>query len=94
MVFVVLIPGIPRRMGNFVLPIMLGAKDVAFPRLNLWSYYFFVGGVLVLLLDPRCGGGRHRLDVLHALQRADLDARDLRRCSAPSCWASARSSPA
>ena len=38
----VLIPGIPAALGNFVLPIMLGAKDVAFPRLNLMSYYLYV----------------------------------------------------
>ena len=35
MIFLFLIPGIPAILGNFVLPIMLGAKDVAFPRLNL-----------------------------------------------------------
>jgi cytochrome c oxidase subunit I len=51
MVFAVLIPGIPAALGNFVLPIMLGAKDVAFPRLNLWSYYFYVGGVLFMLMS-------------------------------------------
>ena len=35
MVFLVIIPGIPAALGNFVLPLLLGAKDVAFPRLNL-----------------------------------------------------------
>ena len=35
MVFLVIIPGIPAALGNFILPIQLGAKDVAFPRLNL-----------------------------------------------------------
>src|SRR5262249_4841817 len=50
MIFLVLIPGIPAALGNFVLPIMLGAKDVAFPRLNLFSYYLFVcGGLLAVL---------------------------------------------
>ena len=49
MIFLVLIPGIPAVLGNFVLPLMLGAKDVAFPRLNLWSYYFYVGGTLLFL---------------------------------------------
>ena len=39
-----LIPAIPAAFGNFVLPIMLGAKDVAFPRLNLGSYYLYVLG--------------------------------------------------
>jgi cytochrome c oxidase subunit I len=49
MIFLVLIPGIPGALGNFVLPIMLGAKDVAFPRLNLWSYYFYVFGMIFAL---------------------------------------------
>ena len=41
MIFLFLIPGIPAALGNFVLPIMLGAKDVAFPRLNLASFYLW-----------------------------------------------------
>ena len=49
MIFLVLIPGIPSALGNFVLPIMLGAKDVAFPRLNLWSYYLYVLGAVFAL---------------------------------------------
>ena len=49
MIFLVLIPGIPGALGNFVLPLMLGAKDVAFPRLNLASYYFYVCGMLFAL---------------------------------------------
>jgi cytochrome c oxidase subunit 1 len=44
MVFLVVIPAIPGAIGNFVLPMMVGAKDVAFPRLNLASYYIFVIG--------------------------------------------------
>ena len=40
MVFLFIIPSIPAALGNFVLPLMLGAKDVAFPRLNLASYYY------------------------------------------------------
>src|SRR5581483_4383754 len=49
MVFLFLIPSIPAVMGNFVLPLMLGAKDVAFPRLNLMSWYIYmIGGVFVL----------------------------------------------
>ena len=49
MVFLVLIPSIPAALGNFILPLMLGAKDVAFPRLNLWSYYLYVIGLLLAL---------------------------------------------
>jgi cytochrome c oxidase subunit I len=46
MVFLVIIPAIPASLGNFILPILLGAKDVAFPRLNLASYYIFVLGAI------------------------------------------------
>src|SRR5689334_16285323 len=44
MVFFVIIPGVPAVLGNFVLPLMIGAKDLAFPRLNLLSWYLFVAG--------------------------------------------------
>ncbi|MBN8553965.1 MAG: cytochrome c oxidase subunit I [Deltaproteobacteria bacterium] len=49
MVFMVIIPMIPAAMGNFILPMMLGAKDVAFPRLNLASYYVYLFGAMVAL---------------------------------------------
>jgi cytochrome c oxidase subunit 1 len=50
MVFLFLVPSIPAIFGNFALPMHLGAIDVAFPRLNLASYYIYVtGGVLVLI---------------------------------------------
>ncbi len=44
MVFLFIIPGIPAALGNVVLPLMLGAKDVAFPRLNLCSFYLWLSG--------------------------------------------------
>ena len=44
MVFMFIIPVVPAILGNFVLPMQLGAKDVAFPRLNLLSFYCWVGG--------------------------------------------------
>ncbi len=47
MVFMVIIPLIPAAIGNFVLPMMLGAKDVAFPRWNLFSYYIYICGALL-----------------------------------------------
>ncbi|HYB22699.1 MAG TPA: cbb3-type cytochrome c oxidase subunit I, partial [Solirubrobacteraceae bacterium] len=49
MIFLFVIPGIPAALGNFVLPLMLGAKDVAFPRLNLTSFYLWVAGALIAL---------------------------------------------
>jgi cytochrome c oxidase subunit 1 len=44
MVFMFIIPAIPAILGNFMLPLMLGAKDVAFPRVNLLSFYIYVLG--------------------------------------------------
>jgi len=49
MVFLFIIPGIPAILGNFVLPIMLGAKDVAFPRLNLLSFHLYLFGAVFFL---------------------------------------------
>ncbi|MEM8876138.1 MAG: cbb3-type cytochrome c oxidase subunit I [Planctomycetota bacterium] len=46
MTFLFIIPAIPAILGNFVLPIMLGAKDVAFPKLNLASFHIYVLGSL------------------------------------------------
>ncbi|HXI43616.1 MAG TPA: cytochrome c oxidase subunit I [Bryobacteraceae bacterium] len=49
MVFLFLIPSIPATLGNFLVPMMIGCKDLAFPKLNLLSWYIFiVGGVFVL----------------------------------------------
>ncbi len=50
MVFLFIIPSVPAALGNFLLPIMLGAKDVAFPRLNLSSFYLWVGGAIFFLV--------------------------------------------
>lgn len=55
MIFLFIVPGIPATMGNFLLPLMIGAKDVAFPRLNLLSYYIYLVGsiiALIALLNP------------------------------------------
>ena len=47
MVFFFLVPSIPATLGNFLVPIMVGAKDLAFPRINLLSWYVYVGaGIL------------------------------------------------
>jgi cytochrome c oxidase subunit I len=49
MVFFFLIPAIPAVLGNFLVPIMIGAKDLAFPRINLLSWYVYVvGGIFTL----------------------------------------------
>jgi cytochrome c oxidase subunit 1 len=56
MIFLFIIPGIPVALGNFVLPIMLGAKDVAFPRLNLFGLYLWWFGALFFVLTLISGG--------------------------------------
>jgi cytochrome c oxidase subunit 1 len=56
MVFLVIIPSIPAALGNFVLPIMLGAKDVAFPRLNLFSFYLWLMGAFCAVYSILAGG--------------------------------------
>jgi cytochrome c oxidase subunit 1 len=50
MVFLFIIPAIPASLGNFVLPLMLGAKDVAFPRLNLFSFYLWLTGAIMAIV--------------------------------------------
>jgi cytochrome c oxidase subunit 1 len=57
MIFTVVIPGLAAVFGNFVLPIMIGAKDVAFPRLNLFSFYLYVLGALIALASQFMGDG-------------------------------------
>jgi cytochrome c oxidase subunit 1 len=56
MVFLVIIPGIPAALGNIMMPIQLGAPDVAFPRLNLASFYLWCSGALLLVLTIPFGG--------------------------------------
>ena len=49
MVFFFLIPSIPATLGNFLVPMMIGAKDLAFPRINLLSWYIYMlGGILTI----------------------------------------------
>jgi len=56
MVFFFLIPSIPAVLGNFLVPLMIGAKDVAFPKLNLLSWYIYVTGSLFTLYCVIFGG--------------------------------------
>ncbi|MBI5464953.1 MAG: cbb3-type cytochrome c oxidase subunit I, partial [Ignavibacteriales bacterium] len=57
MIFLFIIPGLPAVFGNFMLPIMIGAKDVFFPRLNLFSWWLYIIGGLVALLGLFLPGG-------------------------------------
>src|SRR5206468_11447330 len=56
MVWLFLIPSIPSVFGNFLLPLMIGAKDLAFPRLNLLSWYLYLGGALFTMITLVVGG--------------------------------------
>jgi len=56
MVFFFLLPSIPATLGNFLIPMMIGAKDLAFPRLNLLSWYIFVVGALFTIWAVVSGG--------------------------------------
>ncbi len=71
MIFAIVIPGLSAVFGNFFLPIMIGARDVAFPRLNLFAWYLYItgagsGNLFTICLWPFT---RRRMDLLCALQR-------------------------
>ncbi len=56
MIFLFLVPSIPGVMGNFLIPLMLGAKDLAFPKLNLLSWYVYMAGGTLTLAALVLGG--------------------------------------
>ncbi|HLN75339.1 MAG: cytochrome c oxidase subunit I [Methylococcaceae bacterium] len=57
MIFMIVIPGLSAVFGNFFLPIMIGAKDVAFPKVNLMSYYFYLAGAFLVISSVLFGNG-------------------------------------
>ncbi|MDD2898434.1 MAG: cytochrome c oxidase subunit I [Desulfuromonadaceae bacterium] len=57
MIFLFIIPGIPGAFGNMVMPIQIGARDVAFPRLNLLSWWLYIVGAVIVLASLFSGGG-------------------------------------
>ena len=69
MIFFFLIPSIPATLGNFLVPIMIGARDVAFPKLNLAELVHVPGRRAFCCDQPSPGRRGHRLDLLHALQQ-------------------------
>jgi cytochrome c oxidase subunit I len=56
MVFLFLVPSVPATIGNFLIPLMVGAKDLAFPKINLLSWYLYLGGGLFVLAAMVLGG--------------------------------------
>ncbi|MDH3258387.1 MAG: cytochrome c oxidase subunit I [Deltaproteobacteria bacterium] len=57
MIFLFIIPGIPAALGNFFLPLQIGAKDVAFPRINLLSWWLYIAGACLAITSLFTGGG-------------------------------------
>jgi cytochrome c oxidase subunit 1 len=57
MIFVIVIPGLAAVFGNFFLPILIGARDVAFPKLNLFSWYLYMIGAILGVLSQFMGSG-------------------------------------
>jgi cytochrome c oxidase subunit I len=57
MIFIIVVPGLPAVFGNFFLPLMIGAKDVAFPRINLLSWWVYIIGILIVLSSLVFGDG-------------------------------------
>ena len=57
MIFLFIIPGIPSSLGNFLLPLQIGARDVAFPRINLLSWWLFIAGGALAVTSLFTGGG-------------------------------------
>jgi cytochrome c oxidase subunit I len=56
MIFFFLIPAVPAVLGNFLIPIMIGAKDLAFPKINLLSWYLYIIGGLLMIYTILAGG--------------------------------------
>jgi cytochrome c oxidase subunit I len=56
MIFFFLIPSIPAVLGNFLVPLMVGARDLAFPRINLLSWYLYIIGAVLMLFAILTGG--------------------------------------
>src|SRR5882757_2698295 len=56
MVFLFLVPSVPATIGNFLIPIMIGAKDLAFPKINLLSWYLYMAGGAMTLAAMITGG--------------------------------------
>ena len=93
MIFLFLIPSTPAALGNFVLPLMLGAKDVAFPRLNLLSFWFWVTGA-VFFLAVLITGGLDTGWTFYTPYSTDHAPAWCWPSRGPSSWASAQSSRA
>ena len=57
MIFLFIIPGIPAAFGNLIMPIQIGARDVSFPKLNLFSWWLYITGAVLAVTSLFTGGG-------------------------------------
>jgi cytochrome c oxidase subunit I len=56
-IFLVVIPAVPTIFGNFFLPLLIGSKDMSFPRLNLFSWYLYIAGAIIAFIAVFSNGG-------------------------------------
>ena len=94
MVFFVLVPAVPAVLGNFVMPLMIGAKDVAFPKLNLLSWYVFTIGFIFTVAAMVLGGVDTGWTFYTPYSTQGSESNVLSPASASSSPGSRRSSPA
>ena len=66
MVFFFLVPSVPATLGNFFIPMMIGAKDLALPKINLLSWYLYMAAGILALYAMMTRRSGHRLDIHHA----------------------------
>ena len=55
MVFLFIVPGVAASFGNFLIPLMIGARDVIFPKLNLYSFWIYCAGAIIFLIALEIG---------------------------------------
>ena len=93
MIFLFLVPSVPATLGNFLIPIMLGAKDLAFPKINLLSWYLYMAGGLMTLAALVLGGVDTGWTFTTPLSTHYLNTHVITAATASSSPASAPSSP-
>ena len=82
MVFFFLVPSVPATIGNFLMPMMVGAKDLALPKINLLSWYLYIAAGMHGHLHHGVRRRRHGLDVYHSA----LDALREHPRASPRAW--------
>ena len=70
MIFLFLVPSVPATLGNFFIPMMIGAKDLALPKINLLSWYLYVVGGILVIYTMASRRRRYGLDLHHSALHA------------------------